>query len=342
MHAEYDFSKLKLTKNAYSSQFKKQTTILAGGCFWGMQALIRKLPGVLSSRVGYSGGDIPHATYEHHGTHAEALEIAFDPEVLPYRALLEYFFQIHDPTTLNRQGHDRGTSYRSAIFYTTPDQRDTALETIADIDASGLWPGRVVTEVKPAGPFWVAEAAHQDYLEHFPEGYTCHYPRPEWVLPQKKNPELETSDIRVQWAQVMDWAHHGNPSPPRRVEKTDEEWKALLSAEQYRITRQKGTQAPDHSAMCTLFEPGRYHCVCCDTSLFDASTKFHSGTGWPSFTQPLSLGVVAYHGDASHGMNRVEATCGVCDAHLGHVFPDGPPPSGLRYCINAVALKINR
>ena len=162
-----------------------KTAILAGGCFWGMQDLIRKLPGVASTRVGYSGGDVAHATYRNHGTHAEAIEVVFDPKRLSYRELLESFFQIHDPTTKNRQGNDAGMSYRSGIYYLSDAQRDVAEDTIADVDASKLWPGRVVTEVKPAGPFWEAEPEHQDYLERYPNGYTCHFPRPNWVLPRR-------------------------------------------------------------------------------------------------------------------------------------------------------------
>ncbi|RYE63396.1 MAG: peptide-methionine (S)-S-oxide reductase, partial [Oxalobacteraceae bacterium] len=154
---------------------KQETAILAGGCFWGMQDLIRKLPGVLSTRVGYAGGDVPNATYRNHGTHAEAIEIVFDPGQMSYRRLLEFFFQIHDPSTRNRQGNDVGTSYRSAIYTTSDTQRAVALDTIADVDASGLWPGKVVTEVEPAGPFWEAEPEHQDYLVTRPNGYTCHY-----------------------------------------------------------------------------------------------------------------------------------------------------------------------
>jgi peptide-methionine (S)-S-oxide reductase len=165
-----------------------ETAILAGGCFWGMQDLIRKVPGVLSTRVGYSGGDVPNATYRHHGSHAEAIEIVFDPEVLSYRDLLEFFFQIHDPTTKNRQGNDLGTSYRSAIFYTTEAQKQVAEETVADVDTSGLWPGPVVTEIEPAGPFWEAEPEHQDYLERYPNGYTCHFARPGWKLPSAAAP----------------------------------------------------------------------------------------------------------------------------------------------------------
>jgi peptide-methionine (S)-S-oxide reductase len=162
---------------------KNETAILAGGCFWGMQDLIRKLPGVISTRVGYSGGDVAHATYRNHGTHAEAIEITFNPEQLSYRNLLEFFFQIHDPTTPNRQGNDRGSSYRSGIYYLNSEQESIARETIARVNASNLWPGPVVTEVKPAGDFWLAEPEHQDYLEHYPEGYTCHYIRPDWKLP---------------------------------------------------------------------------------------------------------------------------------------------------------------
>jgi peptide-methionine (S)-S-oxide reductase len=162
-----------------------ETAILAGGCFWGMQDLIRKLPGIVSTRVGYSGGDVKNATYRNHGTHAEAIEIVFDPQRLPYRNLLEFFFQIHDPTTKNRQGNDTGASYRSGIYCSSDEQRDTAEDTIADVEASKLWPGRVVTEVKAAGPFWEAEPEHQDYLLRTPGGYTCHFPRPNWVLPRR-------------------------------------------------------------------------------------------------------------------------------------------------------------
>jgi peptide-methionine (S)-S-oxide reductase len=162
-----------------------QRAILAGGCFWGLQDLLRRYPGVIATRVGYTGGDVAKATYRNHGTHAEAIEITFDPSRISYRQLLEFFFQIHDPTTLNRQGNDRGTSYRSAIYYTTDEQERIARDTVADVDASALWPGKVVTEIVPAGSFWEAEPEHQDYLEKYPEGYTCHFIRPNWKLPQR-------------------------------------------------------------------------------------------------------------------------------------------------------------
>ncbi|MGA0923270.1 MAG: peptide-methionine (S)-S-oxide reductase MsrA [Lutimaribacter sp.] len=167
----------------------QERAVLAGGCFWGMQELIRKLPGVLRTRVGYTGGDVPNATYRNHGNHAEGIEIFFDPTRISYRQILEFFFQIHDPSTPNRQGNDIGLSYRSAIYYVDAAQKAVALETIADVDASGLWPGKVVTEVAPVGDFWQAEPEHQDYLQRLPNGYTCHFPRADWVLPKRSAAE---------------------------------------------------------------------------------------------------------------------------------------------------------
>jgi peptide-methionine (S)-S-oxide reductase len=162
-----------------------ERAVLAGGCFWGMQDLFRKMPGVIKTRVGYTGGDVPNATYRNHGTHAEGIEIIFDPNIISYRRILEYFFQIHDPTTRHRQGNDVGSSYRSAIYYVDEEQKRIAENTIVDVNASELWPGRVVTEVEPVGDFWEAEPEHQDYLERYPSGYTCHYPRAGWMLPQR-------------------------------------------------------------------------------------------------------------------------------------------------------------
>ena len=168
----------------------EERAVLAGGCFWGMQDLFRRYDGVISTRVGYTGGDVRNATYHKHGTHAEAIEIIFDPTKLSYRQILEFFFQIHDPSTKNRQGNDVGTSYRSAIFYTSDEQKRTAEKTIADVDASGLWPGKAVTEVAPASDFWEAEPDHQDYLERYPDGYTCHYVRPNWKLRARSTENL--------------------------------------------------------------------------------------------------------------------------------------------------------
>ena len=161
---------------------ENEKAVLAGGCFWGVEELFRQQKGVLSTVVGYTGGDVPNATYKNHGSHAEGIEISFDPEILSYRDLLMYFFKIHDPTTVNRQGNDRGTSYRSAIFYTNDNQRDVANELIEEMNASGVWPGKVVTEVLPETDFWNAESEHQDYLQKNPNGYTCHFERPEWEL----------------------------------------------------------------------------------------------------------------------------------------------------------------
>ncbi|UOX90226.1 peptide-methionine (S)-S-oxide reductase MsrA [Amycolatopsis sp. FBCC-B4732] len=163
-----------------------ERAVLAGGCFWGMQELFRRQPGVISTRVGYSGGDVPNATYRNHGTHAEAIEVVYDPARTTFRDLLEFFFQVHDPTTKNRQGNDIGVSYRSAIFFENDEQKRVAEDTIADVEASGLWPGKVVTEVSPAGDFWEAEPEHQDYLQRIPNGYTCHFVRPGWKLPKRE------------------------------------------------------------------------------------------------------------------------------------------------------------
>ena len=164
----------------------QERAVLAGGCFWGVEELVRHLPGVIKTRVGYTGGDVKNATYRNHGTHAEGIEILFDPAKISYRQLLEFFFQIHDPTTKNRQGNDIGSSYRSAIYYTSPEQEAIAEDTIADVEASGLWPGKVVTQVEPVGDFWEAEPEHQDYLQRYPDGYTCHFVRPGWRLPVRK------------------------------------------------------------------------------------------------------------------------------------------------------------
>ncbi|MFG1643062.1 peptide-methionine (S)-S-oxide reductase MsrA [Amycolatopsis sp. NPDC049252] len=163
-----------------------ERAVLAGGCFWGMQELFRRLPGVISTRVGYSGGDVPNATYRNHGTHAEAIEVIYDPAQTTFRDLLEFFFQVHDPTTKNRQGNDIGLSYRSAIYFENDEQKRVAEDTIADVDASGLWPGKVVTEIAPVGDFWEAEPEHQDYLQRIPNGYTCHFVRPGWKLPKRE------------------------------------------------------------------------------------------------------------------------------------------------------------
>ncbi len=182
----YAFLAHHLFKQRQTMTAQTETAILAGGCFWGMEDLLRRIPGVLSTRVGYTGGDVPNATYRNHGTHAEALELVFDPAQISYRQILEFFFQIHDPTTENRQGNDRGMSYRSGIYYLDDAQKRMAEQTIADVDASGLWPGKAVTEIAAAGPFWEAEPEHQDYLERNPNGYTCHFIRPGWKLPVRQ------------------------------------------------------------------------------------------------------------------------------------------------------------
>lgn len=209
----------------------EQRAVLAGGCFWGMQDLIRKLPGVVATRVGYTGGDVQNATYRNHGSHAEGIEILFDSELISYRTLLELFFQIHDPTTVNRQGNDCGMSYRSAIYFVDEAQKKTALDTIADVEASGLWPGKVVTEVEPVSDFWLAEPEHQDYLERYPGGYTCHFPRPDWVLPKRQVADLAGDMklcIAVLWITKISLF---NSDLMKTVYKFQILWKAFMSYE---------------------------------------------------------------------------------------------------------------
>ena len=306
-----------------------EVSYLAGGCFWGMQDLIRRLPGVLQTRVGYTGGEVPHASYDNHGTHAEAVEVIFDPQVLPFRCLLEYFFQIHDPSTYNRQGNDVGSSYRSAIFFTIPEQQPIAAALIDRMNHSGLWPNLIVTEIAKAEAFWEAEPEHQNYLMRYPHGYSCHHLRPAWRL------------AAADWATVLNHAYHGNAPAKHRLLRNDAYWQEQLTHDQYHITRKKDTEPPFSSAyesFCSSFEPGIYACIGCKTPLFNANTQYDSHSGWPSFTESLPASVIGYHADKTHGMQRIEVTCNVCDAHLGHVFPDGPGPTGLRYCINSLAL----
>ena len=284
-----------------------ETAILAGGCFWGMQDLIRKLPGVTRTRVGYSGGDVPNATYRNHGTHAEAIEVVFDPSKLSYRELLELFFQIHDPTTKNRQGNDVGTSYRSGIYYLSDEQRRVAEDTIADVDASGLWPGPVVTEVragrgrsgKPSPSTRTTCCAIPAATRATFRGRTgsCRGARARGRRDAMSTRQAPTRRRVLRWSQVVELAQHGNVAPPRRVEKSDAEWRAQLTAEQYDVARRKGTERPFSSELCSLFEPGRYHCICCDTPLFDSTTKFDSGRAGRASRQPLTPDVVAYHLD---------------------------------------------
>ncbi len=277
---------------------KQEKAILAGGCFWGMQELIRKLSGVISTRVGYTGGEVANATYRNHGDHAEAVKIIFDSSKLSYQSLLEFFFQIHNPTTKDRQGNDRGRSYRSEIFYTSEAQKEIALQIIKDIDNSGLWPGKVVTLVTKASKFWEAEPEHQDYLQHNPNGYTCHFIREDWVLPNMKYNKL-----------------------------TEEEKRVIIN---------KGTERPFSGKFWNHKEDGVYICRQCNAKLFSSDAKFDSGTGWPSFDDSVDSAIKEVPDPDGRRVEIVCAKCGGHLGHVFR--GEGMTEKSTRYCVNSISL----
>lgn len=297
-----------------------QKATFAAGCFWGVEAEFSGVKGVIATKAGYTGGNFKNPTYEDVCSdktgHAEAVEIEFDPGVVSYQQLLDIFWKIHDPTTLNRQGPDAGSQYRSAIFYHNKQQQQLALASKEKWGNSGVYSGNIVTEIVPAGEFYPAEEYHQQYY--------------------KKN-GIKGCPVKIPIFSVRD----NKIIRLDRIYRTDEQWKKVLTPEQYKVTRLKGTQRP-FSGQCPIprkGETGVYKCVGCGIDLFKVETKFESGSGWPSFWEPVSDLNIRLVNDDSLGMHRVEVVCARCDAHLGHVFDDGPQPTGKRYCINAISLK---
>ena len=308
-----------------------ETAVFALGCFWGAERLFWQTPGVYTTAVGYAGGFTPNATYEEACSgrtgHAEAVLVAYDPAKVSYASLLKTFFEEHDPTQGMRQGNDVGTQYRSAI-YTTSDEQQRAAETVRDMYNEALakaGKGPVTTEIAPAGPFYYAEDYHQQYLHKVPNGYcglrgtgvSCPLPSTTAAQPAAADDGLK-------------------PLP-----SNDEEWRGLLSEEQYAVLRRAGTERAFSGEYVDTEDDGLYRCAACGNPLFDSAAKYHSGSGWPSFTQAVSPDAVELLTDESHGMRRTEVRCARCQSHLGHLFDDGPrEATGQRWCMNSASLDL--
>lgn len=316
-----------------------ETAVFGMGCFWGAERIFWQLPGVFATAVGYAGGFTAHPTYEETCSgltgHTEAVLVIFDPAQISYRRLLEVFFTEHDPTTANRQGNDVGTQYRSALYWTTPDQEREAHAAVEAYGAALAAAGRnpITTELAPSGEFFYAEEYHQQYLHKVPNGYcglqgtgvTCALPGPAADLGVDLDADPSSADPKL-----------------KPLATSDDEWRQRLSPAEYQVLRQAGTERAFAGAYTDVEDPGLYRCMACGNPLYRSDAKFHSGSGWPSFTEAVSPDAVTVIEDRSHGMVRTEVRCARCDSHLGHVFPDGPADrGGLRYCMNSVALELD-